>query len=73
MAVYNISPQRIGQLASHARRALGSIDKGIRFTGAVFHHTKHLVPNSKMKAAAERGLSDYAAVREKVRNATLDP
>ena len=70
MAIHYVSPARIGQLAGHVRHAVGQIDKGIRFGSAVYKAVKPHLPPSKIGKAAEKGLSDYEAVREKIRNAT---
>ena len=70
MAIFHVTPHGIGQLACKAKHMIGHVDRGIRFSGAVYKAVKHIVPDSKMKSAAEKGLSDYEAVREKVRSAT---
>ena len=69
MAIFHVTPHRIGQLVGHARHMIGNVDKGVRMTGRVFHAVKENIPDSKIKRAAERGLSEYEAVREKIRNA----
>ncbi len=67
MAVFHVIPQRIGQMANTARRVIGSVDKGIRTTNRVFQAVKQHIPDGRIKKAAEKGLSDYESVREKIR------
>ena len=67
MAVFHVIPHRIGQLVSHTRHAIGSIDRGIRTTSKIFNAVKEHIPDGKIKRAAEKGVSDYESVREKVR------
>ena len=67
MAVYHVSPHRIGQLACRAKHMIGSLDRGIRTASRVYHAVKEHVPDSKIKRAAERGLSSYESIRDKVR------
>ena len=43
------------------------MDRGIRASARVFHAVKEHIPDGKIKKAAERGLSDYESVREKIR------
>jgi hypothetical protein len=61
--------QRIGQFTSSVRHGIGRVDKAIHLGGRIFHAVKEHLPPSKLKHAAERGLSDYEAVRQKVRMA----
>ena len=63
--------QRIGQLAATARHFAGRADKAIHTTARIYHAVKEHIPESKIKSAAERGLSDYEAVREKIRAAGM--
>ena len=67
MAVFKVTPHKIGQLACRAKHAIGSLDRGIRTFGKVYHAVSHNVPEGRLKQAAERGLSSYEAIREKVR------
>ena len=46
---------------------VSQLDRGIRTASKVFHSVKEHVPEGKIKRAAERGLSSYESVREKVR------
>ena len=63
--------QRIGQLASSVRHGIGRVDRAIHVGGRIFRAVKeHLPP--KIKNAAEKGLSDYESVREKVRMAGMN-
>jgi hypothetical protein len=64
-----ITRQRLGSAIGHTKCIVGNIDRGIRTAARVFHATKDLVPEGRMKKAAEKGLSDYEAVREKIRAA----
>ena len=64
--------QRIGQLAATVRHGIGKADKAIHIGGQIFRAVKHHMPESKMKSAAEKGLSDYEAVRERIRAAGMD-
>ena len=73
MAIYHVTPHRIGQLACKAKHMIGSIDRGIRTAGAIYKAVKHHVPDSKIKRAAEKGLSDYESIREKVRQGAEMP
>ena len=68
MAMFGtMTPHKLGQLACRTKQALSGIDRGIRTAGRVYHAVKEMVPDSKMKRAAEKGLSDYESIREKVR------
>ena len=58
-------------MASSVRHGIGKVDKAIHIGGRVFRAVKDHLPPSKIKNAAERGLSDYEAVREKVRAAGM--
>ena len=72
MAALRYAPiHRIGQLASSVRRGIGHVDRAIHVGSKVFHAVKDHLPPSKIKNAAEKGLSDYEAVREKVRAAGM--
>ena len=73
MAIFHVTPQRIGQMASRAVHTIGRLDRGIRTAGRVFRAVKEHVPEGKIKRVAERGLSDYEAVREKVRQGAEMP
>ena len=73
MAVYNVSPHRIGQLACRAKHMIGNIDRGIRTAGKVYHAVKEHVPEGRIKKAAEKGLSDYESIRERVRQGAQMP
>ena len=66
----HIPRQRLGTVVSHTKNILGKIDHGIRTVHSVYKVMKHHVPDGKIKKAAERGLSDYEAIREKIRNAS---
>ena len=66
MAVFHVTPHRIGQLACRAKHMIGSLDRGIRTFGRVYKAVQEHVPEGKMKQAAEKGLSTYESVREKV-------
>ena len=66
----SIPRQRLGSVLSHTKAIVGSIDRGIRTTARVYHAVKEHVPDGKIKRAAEKGLSDYESVREKIRAAT---
>ena len=63
-----IPRQRIGTIIGRTKTLIGSIDRGIRTTHQVFKAVKHLTPDSKLKAAAEKGLTDYETIREKIRS-----
>ena len=69
--VYHVGVQRLGQFVGHARTALGHVDRGIHYGARVFQAVKPLL-EGKMKSAAEKGLSDYESVREKIRNAGMN-
>jgi hypothetical protein len=73
MAVFHVGVRRIGQLAGQARQMIGSIDRGIRTTSRVYHAVKEHIPDGKIKKAAEKGLSDYESVRERLRQNTQMP
>ena len=70
--VYHVSVQRLGQFAGHVKSTLGHVDKGIHYGARVFHAVKPLLPDGKLKSTAEKGLSDYETVRQRVRNAGLN-
>ena len=65
----HIQRQPLGKIIAHTRTIVGNIDKGIRTTGRVFNAVKQHLPDGRIKKAAERGLSDYESVREKIRAA----
>ena len=67
MAVFHVTPQRLGQAVAQTRSMIGRVDRGVRIAGKVFHAVKEHLPPSKIKNAAEKGLSDYEAIREKIR------
>ena len=73
MAVFHVTPHRIGQMASRAAHIIGRLDRGIRTASRVFNAVKEHVPEGKIKRAAERGLSSYKSVREKVRQGAEMP
>ena len=64
-----IPRQRLGAMVSHAKTLAGNVDRGLRTASTVFRATNHLVPDGKLKSAAEKGLSDYESIREKIRSA----
>ena len=65
----HIPRQRLGTIVSHTRNIVGKIDQGIRAVHSVYKVMKHHVPSGKIKRAAEKGLSDYETIREKIRTA----
>ena len=65
----HIPRHRVGAMVSHTKAIVGSIDRGIRTAHHVFKAVKAHVPDGKIKRAAEKGLSDYESVREKIRSA----
>ena len=67
MAVFHVTPHRIGQLVLRGRSMVSQLDRGMRTASKVYHVVKQHVPEGKIKRAAERGLSTYESVREKVR------
>ncbi len=67
--VWHVTPARLGHYAGQAEALIGHLDHGMRVARVVHDAVKRSVPEGKMKRAAERGLSDYEAVREKIRNA----
>ena len=67
MAVFHVTPHRIGQLVLRGRSMVSQLDRGMRTASKVYHAVKEHVPEGKIKKAAERGLSTYESVREKVR------
>ena len=73
MAIYHVQPHRIGQLACRAKHMIGSLDRGIRTFGRVYHAVKEHVPEGQIKRAAEKGLSDYESIRMKVRQGAEMP
>ena len=66
----HIPRQRLGTIVGHTKNIIGNIDKGIRTVHSVYKVVKHHVPDSKIKKAAEKGLSDYETIREKIRTAS---
>ena len=66
----HIRRQPIGRIIANTRALVSNLDRGIRTTSRVFHAVKQHIPDGKIKKAAERGLSDYESVREKIRSAT---
>ena len=67
MAVFHVGVRRIGQLVGQARHAVSSIDRGIRTGVQVYRAVKEHIPDGKIKRAAEKGISSYESIREKVR------
>ena len=66
----HIRRQPIGRIIANTRTFVSNIDRGIRTSGRVFNAVKKHIPDGKIKKAAERGLSDYESVREKIRFAS---
>ena len=67
---HRIPRQRIGTIVAHTRTFVSNVDRGIRMAHHVYKAVKDHVPDSRMKRAAEKGLSDYESVREKIRGAS---
>ena len=65
-----IPRQRIGHIVARTKNIVGHIDRGIRAAHTVYRAVAPHVPDSKIKRAAEKGLSDYESVREKIRMAS---
>jgi hypothetical protein len=63
----HIRRQPIGKIIAHTRTLVSNLDRGIRTTAHVFNAVKKHLPDGKIKKAAEKGLSDYESVREKIR------
>ena len=66
--IFTISPHRAGQLACKAKHAISNLDRGVRMTGKIYHAVKEHIPEGKIKKTAEKGLSNYESIREKVRS-----
>lgn len=73
MAIFHVTPHRIGQLVYKARSTISNLDRGMRTASRVYHAVKQHVPEGKIKRAAERGVSTYESVREKVRQGAEMP
>ena len=58
---------RLGRAVGHTKSMLTNLDRGIRTAHKVFNTVKDVVPDGKLKSAAQRGFSDYEMVRQKVR------
>ena len=69
MSVWHVHPARLGHFAGQARAFIGHLDHGMRIARVVHDAVRSSVPEGKIKRAAERGMSDYEAVREKIRAA----
>ena len=61
---------RIGQTVHHVRRAMGHVDRGMRMARAVHDAVRPHVGGNKFTQAAEKGLTSYEAVREKIKQAS---
>ena len=61
---------RIGQTVHHIKRTIGHIDRGMRMARAVHDEVKKHAGSNKITAAAEKGLTSYEAVRERIREAS---
>ena len=61
---------RIGQTIHHVRRAMGHVDRGMRVARAVHDAVRPHVGSNKITAAAEKGLTSYEAIREKIKQGT---
>ena len=61
---------RIGQTVHHVRRAMTHVDKGMRVARAVHDAVRPHVGSNKITAAAEKGLTSYEAIREKIKQGT---
>ena len=72
MPMFHVTRSRLGQSIGHAKTIIGSIDRGIRTARRIYQAVQPHVPDSKFKSLADKaskGVSDYEAIREKVRNA----
>ena len=60
---------RIGQTVHHVRRVIGQVDKGMRVARAVHDEVKKRVGSNKISAAAEKGLTSYEGIRQRIKEA----
>ena len=69
--MFRVTRHRIGQAIGRTRCLVTQIDKGIRVAHSVFNvlNASKLVPDGKIKRAAQSGFNDIELIREKVRNA----
>ena len=66
--MFRVTAHRLGQVVGHTKCFIGQVDRGIRTGRRVFNAVKEVVPDGKIKRAAEKGFSDYEVLREKVRS-----
>ena len=60
---------RIGQTAHHVQRVIGQVDKGMHMARAVHDEVKNRVGSNKISAAAEKGLTSYEGIRQRIKEA----
>jgi hypothetical protein len=60
--------QTLGGVIHHAKRFIGNADRTIRTVGKLYSAVKDHLPPSKIKNAAEKGLSEYGKIREAIRS-----
>ena len=67
-SMFRVTRHRLGRAVGHTKSMLTNLDRGIRTANKVFNAVQDVVPDGKLKSAAQRGFSDYEMVRQKVRN-----
>ena len=65
--MFRVTRHRLGQAVSHTKTLVTQMDKGIRSAHTVFKILKPIIPDGKIKRAAQGGFNDIELIREKVR------
>lgn len=60
---------RIGQTVNFVRRGIGHMDRGMRVAKAVNSEIQKQIGGNSITKAAEKGITSYEAVRERIRDA----
>ena len=58
----------LGGLICHTKRFVGNVDRTMRTASGVYGQVKHLVPDGRIKTAAEKSLSGYNTIREAIQS-----
>ena len=60
---------RIGQTVNFVRRGIGHMDRGMRVAKAMNSEIQKQFGNNSISKAAEKGITSYEQVRERIRDA----
>ena len=70
MRFHHGAVHQIGQTVHHIKRTIGHIDRGMKMARAVHDEVKKHAGHNNITKAAEKGLTSYEAVRERIREAS---